>query len=99
MLSCFHAALHAERKRDLYSGPDTFERAKAAQQLAWLVRRLRAEALYAALGPALPCVQAAATDPSPAVQAQGMWALHHISQGLSNRALRHGVQCWLQQLL
>lgn len=65
-----------------WSGPDTFERAKAAQKMAWLIRRLGSKALGDALGPALPCMQAAATDPSPAVQASGLWALHHISQGL-----------------
>ena len=48
-----------------------------------MIRRLGPWALGQALGPALPCMQAAATDPSPAVQAQGLWALHHVSQGLA----------------
>lgn len=62
-------------------GPDTFERARAGEQVAWLIRRLGSRALSEALGPALPVIQAAATDPAPAVQAQGLWALHHISEG------------------
>lgn len=66
----------------LSAGPDTFERAKAAQQLAWLIRRLGSGALSDALTSVLPCVQAAATDPSPAVQAQGLWALHHLARGV-----------------
>ena len=49
--------------------------------MAWLIRRLGFRALSEALGPALPTIQAAATDPAPAVQAQGLWALHHISEG------------------
>ena len=53
----------------------------AGEQVAWLIRRLGSRALSEALGPALPVIQAAATDPAPAVQAQGLWALHHISEG------------------
>lgn len=58
-----------------------FERAVAAQQLAWLVRRLGYEALGGIVGFALPCISAAAADPSPAVQRQGLWALHHLATG------------------
>ena len=49
--------------------------------MAWLIRRLGSRALSEALGPALPVIQAAASDPVPTVQAQGLWALHHISEG------------------
>ena len=49
------------------------------------MRRLKSEALHAALGPALPCVQAAATDPSPAVQAQGMGCIVDFSKCCEHR--------------
>ena len=56
-----------------------FERARAAQQLAALVRFLGPEALPNALQAALPALLAAAADVSPAVQRQALWALHHLA--------------------
>ncbi len=63
------------------AGPDVFERAVAAQQLAWCVRRVGYKGLGALVGFALPVVMAAAEDVSPAVQRQGLWALHHLATG------------------
>ena len=59
-----------------------FARAAAAQQLAWLLRRLGYASLGGVIGLALPCISAAAQDPSPAVQRQGLWALHHLATGM-----------------
>ena len=65
----------------LHSGPGVFERAVAAQQLAWCVRRVGYRGLGALVGFALPLILAAADDSSPAVQRRGMWALHHLAKG------------------
>lgn len=65
----------------MITGPDVFERAKAAQQLAWAVRRLGYRALAGVVNYGLPVILAAANDPSPAVQRQGLWALHHLATG------------------
>lgn len=56
-----------------------YERARAAQQLAALVRMLGPETLRGALQAALPALLAAAADASPAVQRQALWALHHLA--------------------
>ncbi len=61
------------------AGPDVFERARAAQQLAALVRVLGPVELGDALPWALPAVLAGAADASPAVQRQALWALHHLA--------------------
>ena len=56
-----------------------YERARAAQQLAALVRFLGPQALRGALQAALPALLAAAADASPAVQRQALWALHYLA--------------------
>lgn len=61
------------------AGPDDFERCVAAGQLAWALRQLGGRHLGSAIGPALPLVLAAVEDPSPAVQACGLWALRHVA--------------------
>eukprot|EP00887_Chlorella_sp_A99_P002352 scaffold10.g2352.t1 len=62
-----------------YMGPDAYERCLAAAQLSWLLRQLDGAALVGLVGASLPCVLACAGDSSPAVQAQGLWALHHLA--------------------
>ncbi len=64
------------------AGPDVFARARAAQQLAWAVRRLGYRALGGVVNYGLPVVLAAASDPSPAVQRQGLRTLQHIATGV-----------------
>lgn len=66
-----------------YPGPGAFKRAVAAQQLAWCVRRVGYSGLSPLVGFALPVILAAADDTSPAVQRQGLWALHHLAKGVS----------------
>ncbi|BDA44453.1 Uncharacterized protein At2g39910 at C-terminar half [Coccomyxa sp. Obi] len=66
-------------RMEAYKGPDVFERAVAAQQLAWCIRRVGYRGLGAVVGYALPVIMAAAEDASPAVQNQGFWALHHLA--------------------
>ncbi len=56
-----------------------YERARAAQQAAALVRLLGPGALRRALPAALPTLLAAAADALPAVQRQALWALHHLA--------------------
>ncbi len=58
-----------------------FERAVAAQQLAWCIRRVSYRGLGAVVGFALPVIMASAEDASPAVQRQGLWALYHLATG------------------
>lgn len=65
----------------VHAGPDVYDRAKAAQQLAWCVRRVGYRGLGGLVGFALPVVLAAADDTSPTVQRQGLWTLHHLATG------------------
>ncbi|KAG2493936.1 hypothetical protein HYH03_007867 [Edaphochlamys debaryana] len=59
-----------------YRGPDAFARSVAARRLAWLLMRSRHPFAGPALAAALPCLLAAADDPSPGAAAQGLAALH-----------------------
>jgi hypothetical protein len=72
-----------ESRLEPYAGPDAWARALAAGQLAFALRRLRARpALAAALPAALPLALAAVADPSPDVEALGLWALAHAAGAL-----------------
>ncbi|KAG2430769.1 hypothetical protein HYH02_013608 [Chlamydomonas schloesseri] len=62
-----------------YSGPDTFARALAARRLAWLLMRCRHPFCSEVLRLALPLLLAACDDPSPAVAAYGVAALHAVA--------------------
>ncbi|KAK9915551.1 hypothetical protein WJX75_000610 [Coccomyxa subellipsoidea] len=67
-------------RMEAFTGPGAFKRAVAAQQLAWCVRRVGYSGLGPLVGFALPVILAAADDTSPAVQRQGLWALHHLAK-------------------
>ncbi len=64
------------------------------------MRRLGYRGLGSVAGFALPCITAAAEDASPAVQRQGLWALHHLATGayllISAKSIR-GIK-WIYSL-
>jgi hypothetical protein len=79
LLAYAHRAASESARLEPYEGPDDWARRLAAGQLAWAVRQLRAPALGDHWAALVPLVLAAAEDPSPPVQFQGLWAPQHLA--------------------